>query len=1334
MPTKCATDPSRKAEISPGPAVGPFPLSYFQEGIWFWDKLAPNTPLYNFAEGLHLRGQLNKCVLERSLNLVIARHKSLRANFTNKDGVPVSIISHDRVVRIDEVDLCGTSPQIPRDVVRRLADLEARRPFDLSSDLLIRAKLFRLGTDEHVLVLTIHHIVFDLWSLGILYRELSEAYQAFSAGRRPQLPELPVQYSEFVAWQRQQLQGEHLEKLTEYWKGALDGDSEFQHLMLDEPRPVHPSYEAGHETASITADLALKLNRLSRHQHSTLFMTLMAAFQALLHRYSGHDRISVGFPVAFRERQEVSNLIGNFVNTLVLKCNLSGNPSFAELLGRVREASLNAYLHQDLPFEKLVSLARPERNNNHTPLFQVMFVSENTPQAILRLPGLDITRFEPDTAAAKFDLTVWVEGSEGLDITFEYDKELFHAVTVKRLLCHFLNLVAGVAENPELPISKIPVLPPPERQQILVEWNETRCPYPQSTVHELFEKQAASTPDSIAVAEGDQQLTYAELNRRANALSNQLRSMGVGPEVKAGICVKRSAEFVTGLLGILKAGGAYLPLDFGYPQERLAFMIRDADVRVLLTQASIAPQLPSSGIHNLCLDVFSSACLGAAVNPASGAKPDNLAYIIYTSGSTGKPKGVEICHRSVVNFLNSMRTVPGITAQDTVLSVTTPSFDIFGLEIWLPLTTGAKVVIAPEEVVRDGKELAALVRQSGATIMQATPSTWRLLLKSGWEGCRHLKILCGGEALPLDLAEQLLPKCAALWNMYGPTETTIWSSLHAVKKGKPILLGRPIANTRFYVVDRNFKPVPVGVPGELLIGGDGLARGYCHRPELTAEKFIADPFCPDSKSRLYRTGDFVRYRDNGAVEFLGRMDQQVKVRGFRIELGEIETVLRTHSAVYEAVVVAQDDGELQRLVAYFVASAEWDGCPTALRDYLKTKLPAYMVPAIYVKLDKLPLTPSGKLDRKALPPPDPQAVDNRDADAPRDILEQQLTQLWRKILGVRRIGRSDDFFDLGGDSLAAARMFFEIERLTGKRLPLVTLFQASTLDQLADILRNDGWIPNWSSLVPINPGGFHVPLFLVHGAEGNILLYRQLSRRLGPEQPVYGFQSLGLNGGRLHLSVEDMSSHYVKELVNLQPDGPYCLGGYCLGGTIAFEMAHQLQAQGRQVALVAMLEAYNNQMAPQTNLPGIGLLYWLQNVCFHGANLLLIGAEGRRKFLREKWDTALTRAGIRFHTLCPTLASTRGGDGRYAQLRVKRANDRAALEYVPSDYSGRVVVIRPKSSFRGFGHPSLGWSAVVRNGLEVREIPVYPKGMLVEPFVQMLAQELRRCISQVESR
>jgi len=934
---------------------------------------------------------------------------------------------------------------------------------------------------------------------------------------------------------------------------------------------------------------------------------------------------------------------------------------------------------------------------------------------------------------------------------FEYKMTLFNAGPIGADEGASSRVGRIMAQGDE----KLDALLPPgksEKHSLPVAWNQTHMDIPRGQcIHDLLEDRVRHTPASAALvgpsiarsSSCQVTWTYAELNERANALAAYLRALGVGPEALVAVCMERTVEMVVGLLAVLKAGGAYVPLDPSYPPEHLAYILEETQVPVVLTQQSIGPFLPSTAGRVVYLD---DPELPVEIRKLTGndprfstnpQDPSHLAYVLYTSGSTGKPKGVEISHRAVVNFLNCMREEPGMEARDTLLSVTTLSFDIFGLEIWLPLTTGAKVVIAQEEVAKDGRKLAALMERSGATVMQATPSTWRLLLRSGWEGDPHLKILCGGEMWPAQLAEQLLPKCGSLWNMYGPTETTIWSAVNAVEKGKPVLIGRPIANTQFYVVDGHMQPLPVGVPGELLIGGEGLARGYWKHPELTAEKFIANPFSPDVESRLYRTGDLVRSLPDGTLEFLGRTDQQLKLRGFRVDLAEIENTLRAHPGVSEAAVVACEDVGERRLVAYLVPSGIPVGRPVDWRDYLKTKLPIYMVPATFVMLEKLPLTPNGKVDRRALSSMSPATAQTPSkGGTPCDVIEQILTQLWEGILRVRPIGLRDDFFELGGHSLAAAQLFSEIERLTGISLPLATLLRASTVRELAEILRKDRWAPNWSSLVPINPGGSQIPLFLVHGAEGNVILYRQLARYLGPDQPVYGFQSKGLDGnGRLRATIEEMASDYINELVALQPSGPYRLGGYCLGGAIALEMAHQLQAKGEQVELVAMLETYNNNALPPSRRRRTWrLLHSLQNLWFHGANFCFVKNKDRWKFIREKWDVEMTRLGIRLRALSPAgYVSGRGEtQGSYPHLRVKKVNDLAVRQYVPRTYSGRVVVIRPKGNFWGLDRLTFGWGDVVRDGLEVREIPIYPKGMLVEPFVQTLAEELRTCLGEAE--
>jgi amino acid adenylation domain-containing protein len=1328
-----------------------YPLSAGQQRMWFLDQLEQGVH-YNENFNLRLKGAVDIAILERTLQEILRRHEAMRASFMVRDGQPVQRIVPAEPFGLPVINLRGI-PELDRQgEAVRLAVEEARRPFDLAKGPLWRFALLLLAEDECILLITAHHIATDGWSFGVFLKELRLLYEACRAGEPSPLSDPVLQYADYAAWQIAWLDSEAAQQQLSYWTRHLSAAPPLLELPTDHPRPSILTFRGARHNLTLSKPLTAALRDLSQHRGVTLFMTLLAAFQALLSRYTGRDDIVVGTPIANRTVPESEGLIGYFVNTLVLRSDLSGDPTFVDLLQQVRRTTLGGFENQDLPLEKLVDALRPQRTESYAPLFQVLFILQNV-KAKWEFPQLSVSPFRIDNGTAKFDLTLCLlDRADGLAGWIEYATDLFDAARIGKMAGHFLDMLEGIVSNPNEHLSRLPLLTEAEMQQLLVDWNDTQVDYPaKACIHELFEAQAQRTPEAVALAgpsltqaSGSQvSWTYAELNQRANELANYLQALGVGPGVLAAVCMERTVEMVVGLLAVLKAGGAYVPLDPAYPPERLAFILEETQVPVVLTQQSIAAFLPSYQARVVCLDdpnlqVEIQKLAGDGFRSSSNPQdPSHLAYVLYTSGSTGKPKGVEICHRAVVNFLNSMREMPGMEGQDTLLLVTTLSFDIFGLELWLPLTTGAKVVIAPEEVTRDGRELAALMRRSGATVMQATPSTWRLLLESGWEGNPQLKILCGGEAWPPQLAEQLLPKCASLWNMYGPTETTIWSAVHAVGKGKPVLIGRPIANTQFYVVDSHLQPVPVGVPGELLIGGEGLARGYWNRPELTAEKFIADPFSTDAESRLYRTGDLVRYLADGTLEFLGRIDHQVKIRGFRIELGEIESVLRAHSAVSDAVVIVREDGGNQRLVAYIVPSEESDSRPAEWRDYLKTKLPDYMVPTLYVMLEKLPLTPNGKVDRKALPLPGHTTIQTQaDSGVPRDMLEQQLTRLWERILGVRHIGLSDDFFDLGGHSFLALQLFSEIERLTGRRLPLATLFRASTVRQLADVLRKDGWSPHWSSLVPINPGGSQLPLYLVHGAEGNVLLYRQLARYLGPDQPVYGFQSKGLDGnGSLRATIEEMASDYIKELEAFQPSGPYRLGGYCLGGAVALEMAHQLQAKGEQVELVAMLETYNNNALPPSRRRRTWrLVHSLQNLWFHGANFCFVKNKDRWKFIREKWDVEMTRLGIRLRALSPAryVSGREETQSSYPHLRVKKVNDLAVRRYVPRTYSGRVVVIRPKGNFWGLDRVTFGWGDVVRDGLEVREIPIYPKGMLVEPFVQTLAEELRACLGEAE--
>jgi amino acid adenylation domain-containing protein len=903
------------------PREGPLPLSFAQQRLWFLDRFEPGSPFYNIPAAARLSGDLDIIALERSLQEVVRRHETLRTTFQTVEGQPAQVIAPTLTLPLPLVDLTSR-PEVERaEEARRLAREEAQRPFDLTRAPLLRATLLKLGPQEHVVLLVMHHIVSDGWSMGVFFREVATLYQAFLNDEPSSIPELPVQYADFACWQRDWLQGELLESQLTYWQDRLANVPAALELPTDHPRPAVQTVHGAMEPLLLPSELVERLHALSRREGCTLYMILLAAFQALLHRYSGQEDFCIGTPVAGRTRPEMEGLIGFFVNTLVLRADLSGDPTFAEHLKRVRETCLGAYAHQDLPFEMLVEALQPQRDLSRSPLFQVMLILQNTPLPSLDLPGLQLNPIEAESGTAKFDLNLaLVETDRGLVGSLEYNTDLFEAATVRRLLVHFRNLLEEAAANPERRVSELPLLTAEERHQLLTEWNCTEADLPdRDCIHRLFEAQVERTPEAIALIYEDEKVTYCELNRRANQLAHHLRDLGVGPEVLVGICMERSIEMVVGLLGILKASGAYVPLDPGFPRERIAFMLKDARVPLVLTQKSLQAGLPDQEVRLVLLDADAEAIARhSADDPASGVESDNLAYVLYTSGSTGLPKGVQITHGSVVNFLASMSREPGLSDQDTLLAVTTLSFDIAGLEIFLPLTVGARLVLVPREVTQDGKRLAE--KLSDATVMQATPVTWQMLLDAGWPGSPGFKILCGGEAMPSDLARQLLGRCASLWNMYGPTETTIWSTVHRVDgRVSPVPIGRPIANTQVYVTDSRGQPVPVGVAGELLIGGAGLARGYLGRPELTHEKFIPNPYSDSPGSRLYRTGDLARWLPNGELECLGRLDHQVKVRGFRIELGEIESVLGLHPDVSQVAVVARGETpENKRLIAYFV--------------------------------------------------------------------------------------------------------------------------------------------------------------------------------------------------------------------------------------------------------------------------------------------------------------------------------------------------------------------------------------------------------------------------------
>ena len=1185
---------SRPAESTPAQSITRYsadedaPLSFGQQQIWLLAQLMPDVPVYNECVTLHLPGPLDVAVFERSFTEILDRHAAWRTSFPLVDGLPVQRIQPSIPVKFPLTDLCHL-PETEREAeALRLATEDARKLFDMEHGPLLHARLVRLSESEHLLFLTIHHIIFDGVAIyqGLL-PELYAVYTAFLAGKPSPLPTLPLRYTDYAHWQREQARGEAFDAHLAYWKEQLANVPATLELPGDRPRPPVSTYRGSMRPFALSKELTEALKTLSRQEGVTLYTTLAAAFKTLLYRYSGQEDLLIGTASAGRNRPEFQTLMGYFLNTLVLRTDLSGNPTFRELLLRVRAVIAAAVAHEEVPFEYLVKELQPERDLSSNPLFQVLLTLE---PPLARLPsGWTLTQMDVTVGTSKFDLSLELDDRpEGLIGRFEYSSDLFDAATIERMVGHWLTLLTGIVTNPTLRLADLPMLTPTERTQLLTTWNETRADYPSNLcLHQLIEEQATRTPQAVAVEYQETRLTYGELNARANRLAHHLRELGVGTESLVGLCVERSPEMVIGLLAILKAGGAYVPLDPTYPRERLAFMLEDSQATILLTQQHLVPQLPHGAVRLVCLD--SDPALLAeqrADNLALPTTPEQLAYVIYTSGSTGRPKGVQVPQRALVNFLHAMRREPGLSAQDTLLAVTTLSFDIAGLELWLPLVAGARLVVAPREVAADGAALARTLVQTRATVMQATPITWRLLLAAGWQGDTRLKILCGGEALPLDLARQLLPKCAELWNMYGPTETTIWSSCARVTpEDETISIGRPIANTQMYVLDPEQRPVPIGVPGELYIGGTGLARGYLKRPDLTAERFIRHPFEQTQNAHVYRTGDMARYRADGTLEVLGRLDYQVKLRGFRIELGEIETTLEHHPAVRQALVMVREDtpGD-QRLVAYVIP--EGPHTPTAheLRQALAQRLPAYMLPSAFVFMETLPLTLNGKVNRQALPAPDvSKEAGNAPLVVPTQTVHYQLLQIWRELLGVESVDIQSNFFHLGGHSLLAAQLLNRVEQIFHKKLSLATLFAGPTIEQLATVLlQNEPNAPidlgaaqssKRAPVVAVQAGKERRPFFYLHGNwDGPSFYCFDLARQLGFEQPFYVLEPYKFADLPIAPSCATIATAHIAAMRAIQPHGPYLLGGFCNGGVIAFEMAQQLRAQGEVVDLLALIE------------------------------------------------------------------------------------------------------------------------------------------------------------------
>lgn len=1345
---------SKIPKIPRGKEAESFALSFAQQRLWFLDLLEPGNPVYNETTAVRLTGALNPPALEYSLNEIVRRHEILRTTFTAADGEPVQMISPAERLTLSLVDLRAFSSEQREAELKRLSAEQTNQPFDLTKWPLIRASLFQLDETEFVLLLVIHHIVTDGWSGRVLLHEMADIYEAHCAGLPSPLPELPVQYADFAQWQRQWFAGEVLEKQLAYWKQQLGGRLPVLELPTDRPRPALQTFRGDRESVVLSPQLGEAIKTLSRNSGVTLFMTLLAAFQTLLYRHTGQEDILVGSPLAGRNRSEIERLIGFFINTLVLRSDLSGNPSFQELLQRVRQVALGAYAHQDMPFEKLVEELHPDRDLSRTPLFQVFFNLINFEQNRIEMRGVTVESLPRPEQESKFDITLYArELRQGMQLEFVYNADLFDAARMREMLEQFQCLLEQIVENPAQKLADFSLVTPsaagllPNPTQALIpEWF--------GAVHDRFSQQAARVPERLAVADKYRVLTYAELDDISNKLANYLRSQGIGSEEIVAIYAHRSAALIWALLGILKAGAAFVILDANYPAERLINCLQLAQPKGWL-QVQAAGELPPS--LEAFVAALSPACrlelpetadfleAYSAENPGVEVKPDDLAYIAFTSGSTGKPKGILGTHRPLSHFFAWHAETFGLNESDRFSMLSGIAHDPLMRDIFAPLTLGAAVCIPdPEQITAPGW-LAAWMKQQEITVTHLTPAMGQLLserMSTESEAIASLRYaFFGGDVLThrdVDRMRQLAPDIACV-NFYGATETPQAMGYYIVPAGETgdnknpqIPIGRGIDGVQLLVLNPSQKLAGIGELGEIYIRTPYLARGYLGDEALTRERFIEKAANGTAGDRMYKTGDLGRYAPDGIVVAVGRADFQVKIRGFRIELGEIEAALSSHPGVKQSVAIAREDipGE-KRLVAYIVPKEETTSdVTTNWRDFLKEKLPDYMLPNAFVMLEALPLTPNGKIDRRALPVPEFQSSDREEGFvAPRDTLEVELAEIWQKILGIKSVGVKDNFFDVGGHSLLAVRLFSQIEKAFGKNLPLATLFHAPTVEQLANIVRSSGWTPPQSSLVPIRAGGTKKPLFCIHAVGGNVLSYKPVASYMDESQPVYGLQARGIDGqGEPHDRIEDMAGDYIKEMRTVQPNGPYFLAGHSLGGIVAFEIAQQLVRAGDRVALLAVFDTYGPLF--KHKIPPFNY-----QLSIHKMNLSRLKIKDKLIYIGEriqwKLEGLIDKIAGKFNA--------QAGRSLPDELpehfqRVEEANRIAVKHYVPQVYPGQITLLRaierPTSKYHD---PYMGWGELAGGGMEIVEVPGHHKTLILEPRVRFLAESLQQCINRAEA-
>lgn len=1311
------------------------PLSKPQEEIWLSCMLGGDDAnrCYNESVSLRLTGKLDQNALELALQDLILRHESLRCIFKSS-GTEI-IVYPNRVLNLIIKNLSDQKKNDQQEAIKQFLQQEALQNYDLENGPLFHTTLFQLSEQEHCFTFCAHHIICDGWSLGVLLLDLSKLYSAYQQRQQPALPEAP-QMGQYITEQLQFDQTKAYEQTKQFWLEQFEGKMPDTKLPIDFPRPPLRTYKSRRDDFKLNPQLTSTLKKTGAKAGCSFVVTLLSAFEILLHQITGQQETVLGLPASGQSASGYYGLTGHCVNLLPLKSFLRNETTFNAYLKQRKSQILDALEHQQLSLGSLLKILPIPRDPSRIPLVPVVFNMDMNMDDGVDFIGLKHHLHYNPRAFETFEIFLNASGSEQeLTLEWSYNTQLFKPETIRKIMADFEGLLQVISQEPHRSIQSISYSAKnfrsdPLKHPTTISAASTQEQLP-AIINQCLKKYAVKT----AIRFKDERITNGQLLLKSNQMSALLIEKGVRRGDLIGISLDRSIEMIISLLAVLKAGAAYIPLDPAYPQERINYMLQDSEAKFLLINQKYSGQYFSAVKEVLLEDMLQEMDSYPTENPDVKLNGTDLAYVLYTSGSTGKPKGVQIEHHNLVNLLQSIRKWPGITSEDRMLALTTISFDIAGLELFLPLITGAEIVLADTKTAKDGYELLKLIKSAHVSLIQATPATFRLLLDAGWKESLPIRIFCCGEALQHDLAQKLLPLCSGLWNMYGPTETTIYSTGKQIFKDEPITIGRPIDRTQIYMLDQQLKPVPEGEIAEVFIAGDGVARGYLNQPELTAARFPVDPFNLSSGKKMYRTGDLGRLLQNGEIEYLGRADHQIKIRSHRVEPGEIEARLCEQEKISQAVVIAREDQPgNQQLVAYVIAPTikknveqQW---VSIWKAALKEALPPFMVPAQIVFLDQFPLTPNNKIDRKALPATAHfPTADISGIAASRTSTEKLVSDIWCEILGLPAIGIYDNFFEIGGHSLLAVQIMSRIEKETGKRLPLASLFESSTIESLSLLLQLDGNAITWDSLVPIRPKGNKTPLYMVHGAGLNVLLFNTLSKHLDPNQPVYGLQAKGLNGVDTPLDkLEDIASHYVSEILKHNPNGPYALAGYSLGGTIAYEMAKQLQALDKEVKVLALFDSYADQT--ESSYPkSVRLLRKTRNYTYRFFYTFILLAKNPVSTFNYKLLTIRRKLTGIYSKISPFKREEVGFTG-YSH-KIDQLNQKAAAEYFITPYIGTIDLFRAKVRTYYMQDPEyLGWKKYALKGVRIHEIPGDHNYIFAPPNDKEFGSVLQNCLNQ----